>query len=328
MNHHRFIYRVLSSLFLVAAVAMIAGCGGSEPEPAQEVVRTPRPTFTPTPLQPTNTPVPVAPAPDTGAAPAGAAAPAAGDAAEGTQAIAVVNDDEVNVRSGPGTNESILAMVGRGTQYDLVGKNPEEDWWQVCCVDGATGWIFYAYVDTSGPVDGVPVIGAPPQPEATQPPPTVAPAPVAQQPAATSASPAPPVAATEAPAPTVPAAPAFPFNLAAQEQFPESNNVVRIFLNVTQGNQALAGYTVRVKHDGAELPVTATSSDSAGFTWPVANPRQRFQNMKVEFPNVQPGGVWEVTLIDGGGGIAGPTANFTLTASDTNRELYVRYEKP
>jgi hypothetical protein len=116
--------------------------------------------------------------------------------------------------------------------------------------------------------------------------------------------------------------------LVAQEQFVETNNLLRIFAYVYQGDTALPGYTLRVTKDGAEMPASGTSSDQAGFTWPVANPRQRFQNMKVEFPNVQVAGTWEIQLLDSSGAAAGPPATFTLTANDENRELYVRYEKP
>ena len=97
---------------------------------------------------------------------------------------------------------------------------------------------------------------------------------------------------------------------------------------LVQGDQALEGYSLKVTKDGADLPVSAKSSDEAGQTWPVANPRQRWQNMKVEFPNVLAGGTWQAQLIDSGGNPAGPPASFTLTADDTNRELYVRYEQP
>lgn len=288
-------------------------------------MRTPRPTFTPTPAQPTNTPTPIIAAPAAIGGPVSAAAPA------GEKAIAVVNDEQVNVRSGPGIDQPILAEVTRGQQYDLVGKNAEEDWMQVCCVDGQPGWIFYAYVDVSEPADGPTAAVATEPPAAAPPPPTATPAPVVEQPPAPpppAAEVAQPIPATETPVPTAVPAPAFPFNLVVQEQFPEGNNLVRVFLYVNQGDQALEGYTLRIKKDGAELPVSATSLAAAGFTWPVANPRQRFQNMKVEFPNVQPGGVWEIVLIDSAGNPVGPPATFTLVAADINRELYVRYEKP
>ena len=225
-------------------------------------------------------------------------------------------------------------------------------------MDNGTAWVYYSYVDTSGNVDAVPITdsdagpvdastmqAAQPAPAPAQPatqvptePPTAAPAPVAQEPpaavpAATEPPPAPaevaqPAPSTETPAPTEPPAPAFPFNLVAQEQFVENNDLVRIYLYVYQGNTALPDFTLRVTKDGADIPVSAKSADAAGFTWPVADPRQRFQNMKVEFPGVQAAGKWEVQLLDGSGTPAGPPATFTLIGGDQNRELYVRYEKP
>ena len=63
------------------------------------------------------------------------------------------------------------------------------------------------------------------------------------------------------------------------------------------------------------------------MTWPIADSRQRFQNMKVEFPGVQAPGTWVVQLVDGGGNPVGPPATFTLEGNDTNQELYVRYKK-
>lgn len=348
-------YRKLSVLLCVLLVFLtLAGCFGAEEEPpVDEIVHTPRPTFTPTTLPPTAIPEPVATQPPA----------AAGDAASGSAVqvaadapIAVVNSDQVNARKAASiTSDNIIKEVGRGTEFRIIGKSADDEWWYICCVDNATAWVYYSYVDTSGAVDAVPVTNAAggvaasePVPGAvqpvaqapTQPPPTAtlapeattAPPPVVEQPA----EPAPtapvevaqPLPPTETPAPTEPPAPEFPFNLVAQEQFIETNNLVRIFAYVYQGNAALPGYTLHVTKDGAAMPVTATTSDAAGFTWPVADPRQRFQNMKVEFPNVQAGGTWQVQLVDGSGAPAGPAASFTLAANDQNRELYVRYEKP
>ena len=106
------------------------------------------------------------------------------------------------------------------------------------------------------------------------------------------------------------------------------DDLVRIYLYVYQGTTALPDYTLRVTKDGVDMPVSGKSIDAAGFTWPVADPRQRFQNLKVEFPSVQAAGKWEVQLVDSSGAPAGPPATFTLVGGDQNRELYVRYEKP
>lgn len=111
-----------------------------------------------------------------------------------------------------------------------------------------------------------------------------------------------------------------------QEQFPE-NKLVRIFLYVYDKDGGLADYSLRVTKDGAELPVKATSfGGSPGLTWPVADVRQRSQNMKVEFPGIAQAGVWVVELVKDGA-VVGPTATFTVSANDPKQELYVRYQK-
>jgi hypothetical protein len=270
--------------------------------------------------------------------------------------IAVVNSDQVNARRRPDiTSDNIIREMARGDELRIVGQSADDEWWFVCCVDDGTAWVYYSYVDTSGNVDAVPITDSEAGPvdattvQAAQPaavptqaaapaaPATAAPAPVVQEPptaAPEATEPPPPVEAAQpaapadTPGPTEPPAPAFPFNLVAQEQFVESNDLVRIYLYVYQGTTALPDYTLRVTKDGAEMPVSAKSGDAAGFTWPVADPRQRFQNMKVEFPGVQATGTWEVQLVDGSGAPAGPLATFTLIGGDQNRELYVRYEKP
>ncbi|HXF60530.1 MAG TPA: hypothetical protein VNK95_02865, partial [Caldilineaceae bacterium] len=140
-----------------------------------------------------------------------------------------------------------------------------------------------------------------------------------------------PPAETTGSAPTAPAAPSAPaeytFDLRMQEQFPETG-LVRVFLYVYSGNNALAGYSLRVTKDGVALPVTGSSfAGQPAFTWPFQDARQRYQNFKAEFPGVSPAGVWELQLIDGDGNAVGPPATFTLSENDPQQELYVRYEQ-
>lgn len=318
--------RGYSSLLLLCSLALF-GCTSAATPEAYQPIRSPYPTFTPTPVAvaqenpggsenapptATNPPVvtvaaTVAPATDTPAPPptATAAAPRL-----------VVNAPLANVRTGPGIDYTVLTMVERGQEYDIVGKNAAGDWWRFCCVDGQPAWIVSELVDIDGATDGVPVAE-----EVAQ----AAPVPAATQPPAAPATTA-PTATTAAETPT-PAAPEFGFELVSVEQFSEPK-FVRIFLYVYDGEQALAGYTLRIKKDGADVPVTGTSfGGQPGFTWPIADLRQRFQNMKAEFPNVAAAGVWEVQLVDGGGNLMGPPATFTLSANDPNQELYLRYKK-
>jgi hypothetical protein len=199
--------------------------------------------------------------------------------------------------------------VERGAEYDIVGVNPERTWWQICCIDGAEAWIIGEYVDTLGAVDSVSVVGGTPEATETEP---VAAAP--EQPAA-------PVT------PTVTPQPAVNFTLQTQEQFPETSHV-RIFLYVYSDQSALEGYSLRVTKDGESLPVDGLSfGGQPAFTWPFADARQRFQNFKVEFPDVEAAGQWVLQLVDANDTPVGPPATFTLSKDDPQQELYVRYEQ-
>lgn len=281
---------------------ILVGCGTRAASGDPLTIRTPHPTFTPTP-QPAQLQAAVTPETAIGgavAAPTGANA--AGNASP-TGARAVVNSPLVNARTGPSTDFDIVATVERGDEYDIVGKNSDGSWWQVCCIAGADAWIIAEYVDTDGPVDSVPVAGQQPSAE----------------PAATAEPPTTGGATTTADAMT--------FDLRKQEQFPETG-LVRIFLYVVSGTDSQAGYSLRITHNGAELPVEGESfAGQPAFTWPFQDARQRYQNFKIEFADIDPAGVWEVQLIDSSGSPAGPAATFNLAANDPQQELYVRYEK-
>lgn len=330
----RFLRKGVFFLLLLFCATAAFGCTASPAAEPYQPIRSPYPTFTPTPVtgaqdnlgsttentQPaaTNLPVattaaPAAPAPatDTPAPPTDTPAPAPTSTSAAPRLV--VNAPLANVRTGPGTDYTVLTTVERGQEYDIVGKNAAGDWWHFCCVGGQQAWIISELVDIDGATDAVPVAEAAAQAAAT----------ATQAPAAPAAP-----TATTAPAETpVPAAPDFGFELVSAEQFSEPK-FVRIFLYVYDGEQALEGYTLHIKKDGADVPVNGTSfGGQPGFTWPIADLRQRFQNMKVEFPNVATAGVWEVQLVDGGGNPVGPPATFRLSANDPNQELYLRYKK-
>lgn len=353
-------------IIIILCMLAIIGCGPSN-EPAEESVsiRAPRPTFTPTVA--TNTQSANTQSANTQAAssaPANNQSPAepqvqivdsteSDDSAEsGTGGsieepsspasisseavevegggVAVVSIQLLNGRAGPSPGADLVGIVGQGEFFDIIGRNDAGDWWQVCCYVDTPFWVADEFVDIQGgsapqaaapPPTPVPPTPVPPTaaPQAA-PPPTSAPA--APQPTA------PPAQPTTAPAAEpAPAEPEFDFALKATEQFPETN-VPRIFLYVFENDQALSGYSLKITKDGAELPANATSfGPQAGFTWPIESARQRFQNMKAEFPGQSPAGTWVVQLVDSGGNPVGPEATFNLTAGDENQELYVRYEQ-
>lgn len=337
---------VLVTMSCLVIISLV-GCGFSRAQtPADEgyrPVRSPYPTFTPTPFtltsveeqpisdnpavsndQPENVPLATLPTteePETESPDLEepTAAPTVASVLTEAPTLApprlVVSSPLVNVRAGPGTEYPILTTIERGEEFDIVGRNDASSWWRFCCINNEPAWIIDELVETDGAIDGVPVSDAVAQvpPTATSPPAAVAPppTPVPAEPTATSAPPP----------------PTFSFELQNVEQFPE-NKLVRVFLYVFDSEQALDGYSLRVTKDGGELPVNVTSvGGQPSLTWPIADSRQRFQNMKVEFSGVSPAGTWVIQLIDGGGAAVGPPATFALGGNEPNQELYVRYRK-
>jgi len=207
-----------------------------------------------------------------------------------------INIALLNARSQPNTSAEVIAIVEAGEEYDVLSTTAARDWFQVCCVDGQEAWLTAEFVDIQGGAGLVPIFGQEPAPAQT--------GGAAAQPAELS------------------------FDLIDAEQFAESAGV-RVFLFVTDdGSNALEGYSARITKDGQKQEVSEVSfGGQPGFTWPFQDARQRSQNWKVEFPNLDPTGVWEIELVDSEGAVAGPKGNFTLPPGEPNLELYLRYER-
>ncbi|QLQ07829.1 MAG: hypothetical protein HZY76_18710 [Anaerolineae bacterium] len=74
----------------------------------------------------------------------------------GAQPVAVVRSQTANVRS---TAYGIVGRVSSGQRYDIVGKNADGSWWQICCVGGQQGWITGDLVAAEGDTGSVAVVG-------------------------------------------------------------------------------------------------------------------------------------------------------------------------
>lgn len=237
MLSHRRRWMVMVCTWL-AAMGLLSGCsllfgGGPEPTPAAAVgdeARAIVPTFTPTAeVVATATPevvaqasvptvevVAAAPATATTAVTStasttstaatttipemgtGDAAPAAATPTPGAKAI--VASDVANTRNGPGTEYGLVGPVTRDQSFDIVAKNADGSWWQICCVNGQEAWIFGQLVraENAGAAPVAQNIPAPPQPVAAAPQPaapTAAPAPAEPAPPADTPTPEPPAAA-------------------------------------------------------------------------------------------------------------------------------------
>ncbi len=107
--------------------------------------------------------------------------------ATATPALAMAQaSDMLNVRGGPGTNYDLVGALQKDELVQIVGKNPEGDWWQVQLAGGQQGWVFGQLVQTTGDTSGVVVAAnipmAPLAAPSTAPPPPVAAAPPAADP--------------------------------------------------------------------------------------------------------------------------------------------------
>lgn len=71
--------------------------------------------------------------------------------------IAVVNTGNLNVRSGPGPQFSIITKVPGGSQLPILGLNEDGSWYLVVTPAG-NGWLYAAFTIPRGDFRFVPVI--------------------------------------------------------------------------------------------------------------------------------------------------------------------------
>ena len=71
---------------------------------------------------------------------------------ENPQAIAT---SSMNVRSGPGTQHTIVGSLAAGFALNIVGTNVQRDWWQVQYSGSQLGWVYAPLVNVRGNVANV-----------------------------------------------------------------------------------------------------------------------------------------------------------------------------
>ena len=170
---------------LALAVLISAGCTAGKQEVAQvPPTKTPKPTFTPT-LEWSPTPMVFATAtpaiPPTAEATATAAPTEVPPSPTPEPAPNFTANQNMNVRSGPGTTYPRLGSVTAGQSFEILGKNAAGNWLQFV-YDGDAAWVSTDLVTVNGDMGAVEVaqnIPAPPAPApvAPRPQPTARPAP-------------------------------------------------------------------------------------------------------------------------------------------------------
>jgi hypothetical protein len=224
-----------------------------------------------------------------------------------------VSGSLVNVREGPGQGYPIITQVSSGQQLQALGRSTDGNWWQVCCVNGAVGWLASQYATPIDPVGGLPLL----TPQAP-----VMPAPIINLVPTLTPTPPPPT-------PAVPT-PTLEFAVIRQEQFAEQTTPrLYAFVEDTTLYSGAGGYRMRVRKDGVDLPNSEVSFAGIPLlTWPwTHDDRQRPYNLKLEFRDIVSAGNWQITPLDSLGREVGPTVAFQLTPNDPKQEMYVRYQR-
>ncbi|MCX6046048.1 MAG: SH3 domain-containing protein [Chloroflexi bacterium] len=210
---------------LVSASALLSGCGllfGSDAAEPTEIPVTVHtvPTFTPTPMRqeastPTVAPTlaqtqtlvalstdlsttTVASAVLTPTVPVSQTTTSTPTAVTATGPLLTVNDEAVNIRSGPATSFALIGTASKDQTFQIVAKNPVGDWWQICCINEQQGWIFGALASVANADQVAVAADIPTAVQPTETPVTVA----TTEPIA--AAPTPAAQPTNAPAPAEP----------------------------------------------------------------------------------------------------------------------------
>jgi hypothetical protein len=143
MKKNRNLHFALSMLLIASLACSLPGSPPAE-APTQEVITvvvtaTPEEESAP---QPTDEPAPTEAVSD--------------------KATTTLNQD-LNVRTGPGTAYPVIVSLAGGTTVDIIGKNSDGSWWLVALPSGDSGWVSAPFT-TSSNTGAVPVVSAPPPP--------------------------------------------------------------------------------------------------------------------------------------------------------------------
>ncbi|MBX3049930.1 MAG: SH3 domain-containing protein [Caldilineaceae bacterium] len=316
--------RVSPFLFLLIGALFLGGCSllpGAEPTATPtSAVGELVPTWTPTPLLPTDTP---APPTDTPVPPTPIPAeptPVPTDTPPPAARMTITNQ-VANVRSGPGTNYAVIGSVNQGMQFDVTGKNPAGDWFQFCCVNGEVGWMFsqLATLENAQLVAVVADIPAPP--------PTAVPAPVVP---------------TNTPVPAPPPAAANPcaniggdgckFRVTGGPAFGNNGGgelKLQLFFmhSGVDGGQPQGSYFIALEKDGQRVPV----SDSVRSIALQANQNQ-FGRYNYEFkvrldqlPGNNVAGNYRGWVLDGNG--ERDSQDFSFSVPDGQGEVWIQFDQ-
>lgn len=276
----------------LAAAAPITATAAVE-MPEQVATATPEPP-TATPEPPTATPEPPTPTPEP-PTPTPTATPE-------PRPEVVVSNPRVNVRSGPDADAAVLGQVLQGERLEIVGRDADSLWWQICCFQGQTGWVASEVVAAEGPLESVALSADLP---------TATPSP---QPAGAAAA--------------TPATGDFPFALSEEITYPFNQDYLRVGVKVNDADDTpLSGYYLRIVNEttGQQWLSSPTGAGPWRGTAPspdFADYRQANLITDTRGKSTLADNSFALWLVDGAGRPVSPTVRLTQD-DDEFRWLYL-----
>lgn len=331
---------VALTALLLSGCGILFGGGDEAPTPTAVVVRTLAPTFTPTPVNAavsTPAPPPATPTQVIEIA-VNAAAPGEATSAPAVEAtptaaptpMLTIDQDAVNVRLGPGTNYGLAGVVNQGQEFTIMGRDQNEDWWLICCVNGKEVWVNDELTSerNEGSAPVVTDISVAPQQVAAAP--TSAPAaqPVPAEPTATPAPAEPPAADPCAGI----GGDGCKFKLRAGPSFAPNGGVelklqIHFIHSGVDGGQSQGSYFVWMEKDGVKLPVSDSIRSIALIDQQGTLGKYNYE-VKIA-PSSIPGntvaGNYALWVLDGNGERDSQT--FTFTVPEGQGEVWMEFDQ-
>ena len=233
----------------------------------------------------------------------------------------VVNNPRVNVRTGPGLSFTVLGQALQGDRLDIIGRDEQSEWWQVCCYQGQTGWMADQVVAAQGPLEQIALAAELITPTAQA---TATPEPVATDTAQAPVEPTPTAQATVAPVATGD----YPFSLTEQTDYPFSADYLRIGVKANDaGDAAMMGLYLRVVNEttGQQWLSPATGSTpwrGTAVSPALADYRQANLIYDTRGRSALSGNTFAFWLVNNAGRQVSPTVHYTQNGDEV-RWLYV-----
>lgn len=77
--------------------------------------------------------------------------------------LVTAGENNVNIRSGPGTDYEVVGSLPAGQSLEIIGRNADSTWWQVSTPNG-TGWLAASVTTVSNVDENIPLAEVPPLP--------------------------------------------------------------------------------------------------------------------------------------------------------------------